>query len=67
MNYRPLLQYIISSISPKSISGTKESIVGACDKIQQTAISVNHPFQTFEDQCVYCYTGTHWKKLKILI
>lgn len=64
MNYRSLLQYIINSIASKSIVGTKGSIAGACDKIQQTAISVNHPFQTFEDQCVYCYTGTHWIRIE---
>lgn len=30
---------------------------------QQTAVRAGYPFQTFRDQCVYCYTGDVGKSL----
>lgn len=61
MDYKKLLGDIINAI-PQSITPTNKKGTNAeiCDKIQQTAISIGHPFQTFRDQCVYCYTGNHW-------
>lgn len=64
MNYRCLLRNVINSISLESIPDTKEGIVKVCNDIQQTTIGINHPFQTFEDQCVYCYTGTYWVRIE---
>ncbi|WP_244149084.1 DNA primase family protein [Bacteroides gallinarum] len=64
MNYRRLLRNVINSISLESIPDTKDGIVKVCNDIQQTAIGINHPFQTFEDQCVYCYTGTYWVRIE---
>ena len=61
MDYRKLFGDILNAI-PQSITPTNKKGTNAeiCDKIQQTAISIGHPFQTFRDQCVYCYTGNHW-------
>lgn len=61
MDYRKLLGDILNAI-PQSITPTNKKGANAeiCYKIQQTAISIGHPFQTFRDQCVYCYTGNHW-------
>lgn len=54
MDYKKLLGDIINAI-PQSITPTNKKGTNAeiCDKIQQTAISIGHPFQTFRDQCVY--------------
>lgn len=64
MDYRKLLGDILNAI-PQPITPTNKKGTNAeiCYKIQQTAISISHPFQTFRDQCVYCYTGNHWASI----
>ncbi|MFT0361900.1 hypothetical protein [Bacteroides thetaiotaomicron] len=50
MDYRKLFGDILNAI-PQSITPTNKKGTNAeiCDKIQQTAISIGHPFQTFRD------------------
>lgn len=61
MDYKKILGNIINSISKPSIqTGKKGTYSEICSNVQQIAIKIGHPFQTFNDQCVYCYTGSHW-------
>lgn len=65
MDYKNLLGDIINAISQPAASDNKQKETNAeiCYKIQQSAVRVGYPFQTFRDQCVYCYTGDVGKSL----
>ncbi len=61
MDYKKLLGNIINAISQPTASNNKKGTSAeVCYKIQQIAIKVGHPFQTFRDQRVYSYTGKYW-------
>ena len=61
MDYKKLLGDIINAI-PQSITPTNKKGTNAeiCDKIQQTAISIGHPFHVSkpETHYLYSYTGS---------
>lgn len=65
MDYKNLLGDIINAIFQPAASDNKqkETNVKIYHKIQQAAIRAGYPFQTFRDQCVYCYTGDVGKSL----
>ena len=63
MNYRNILSCIINTITSTKIENGKDMYSKICNIIKNATDKVNHPFQMFEDQCIYCYTGTHWAKI----
>lgn len=61
MDYKKLLGDIINAIpQPTASNNKRRTSAEVCYKIQQIAIKVSHPFQTFRDQRVYSYTGKYW-------
>lgn len=68
MDYKKLLGNIINAISQPTASNNKKGTSAeVCYKIQQIAIKVGHPFQTFRDQRVYSYTGKYWVRSVLMI